>query len=122
MPFGWEVTQIETTYFFEVEVVKVWYFRVPDELGKTRGVAETGRGDDVVLEVLGMEGWAVESQVSHYASGDVAPDAADVDGGQPALRNGIPGTLRPSLPCQGLQAQHRLRVLSLRRTALTLMW
>ena len=33
-----------------------------------------------MLEVLGIEGWAVDSQVSHYASGDVAPDAADSDG------------------------------------------
>ena len=33
-----------------------------------------------MLEVLSIEGWAVESQVFHYASGDVAPDAADGDG------------------------------------------
>ena len=78
-------------------------------------VAETERGDDVVLEVLGMEGWAVESQVSHYAA-QVDPRQHQRRRGQHHhSRNGIPGTLRPSLPCQGLQAQHRLRVLSLRR-------
>ena len=45
MPFGWKVTEMETPYSLEVEVVEIWMthpdalqckcFRVPDELRKT---------------------------------------------------------------------------------------
>ena len=33
-----------------------------------------------MLEILSVEGWAIKPQVTHYACGDVAPDAADGDG------------------------------------------
>ena len=56
------------------------HLRISDELRKAGSVAEAGGGKDVVLKILGIKGWAVESQVYHYASGDVTPVAADGDG------------------------------------------